>query len=124
MKKAKKRKLDFGESSKDAKHKKKPVKSITEKEDPSSQKEKEKIHNVYRHSIDESGNHTEEKSWPLEPDSIAGATEIESEIVFLVKWKNSAEASLVPSKIAHERCPQLVINFYEKHLNLRSPVSR
>lgn len=52
----------------------------------------------------------------LEPDKIIGATDVNGELAFLVQWKNSNKAMLIPSKLARQKCPQLVIDFYEQRL--------
>lgn len=52
----------------------------------------------------------------LEPEKIIGATDISGQLAFLVQWKNSNKAMLIPSKLARQRCPQLVIDFYEERL--------
>lgn len=52
----------------------------------------------------------------LEPEKIIGATDIKGELAFLIQWKNSQKAMLIPSKLARVKCPQLVIDFYEQRL--------
>ncbi|XP_065207210.1 chromobox protein homolog 5-like [Planococcus citri] len=51
----------------------------------------------------------------LEPDIILGASNVPGELMLLMQWKNG-ELELVCSKDAKEKCPQLVIDFYEKHV--------
>lgn len=48
-----------------------------------------------------------------EASDILGATDVEGKVHFLIKWKDSDRADLIPSTIANKRWPQIVIKFYE-----------
>lgn len=55
-----------------------------------------------------------------EPERIVGATNSGGELELLIKWKGTEYAELIPAKIANEKWPQLVIKFYEEHIQFNN----
>lgn len=50
------------------------------------------------------------------PERIIGSTVYEGGQKFLIKWKAIDDADLVSASEANEKCPELVIDFYQKHM--------
>lgn len=48
---------------------------------------------------------------------ILGATDSRGYLSFLIKWKGTNHASLVPAKVANVKIRQMVIQFYEKRMS-------
>jgi hypothetical protein len=52
----------------------------------------------------------------LVAEKIVGATN-NGGLIFLFKWVGEEELELVPASIARYKCPQMVIQFFEKHIS-------
>ncbi|VDN22059.1 unnamed protein product [Gongylonema pulchrum] len=52
----------------------------------------------------------------LDPEEILGATSVGGQLTFLIKWKGSERADMVPAAVANKKWPQLVIGFYEARI--------
>eukprot|EP00116_Pleurobrachia_bachei_P011198 sb/3471460/ len=49
----------------------------------------------------------------FEAEEIIGATDLDGQIMFNIKWKGADILDWVPSKEANVKCPQVVIKYYE-----------
>lgn len=52
----------------------------------------------------------------MEPEKILGATDDFGGVLVLVKWKGEEIADLVEIDEAMEKCPQLLVDFFEEKL--------
>jgi len=55
-----------------------------------------------------------------EAEEIIGATDLDGQIMFNIKWKNTDILDWVPAKEANVKCPQVVIKYYENCLTWKT----
>ena len=52
----------------------------------------------------------------LKPKKVVGVSEEKGQLFYTIEWVGEKEASLVASKVAKVKCPQLVIQFLQSKL--------
>lgn len=53
----------------------------------------------------------------LEAEKILGASDNNGRLTFLIQFKGVDQAEMVPSSVANEKIPRMVIHFYEERLS-------
>ena len=56
----------------------------------------------------------------LVAEKIIGASNSNGQLMFLIKWLDTNKSEWVYSQTANEKCPQVVIEFYQQHLRWKS----
>ncbi len=53
----------------------------------------------------------------LSPEKIIGVNQDNGMLQFLVKYKGADYMELLSNKLLREKCPELIINYYEAHIS-------
>jgi len=105
----------------------KKSKPIQDSEEKTSRKKEEKLEKYEESDNDEEndeedGDDDDEEvemtgfKRGLQAKKILGAIRIDDKLMFLIKWEGSNKQDLVSAKEANVKCPQIVINYYQKRL--------
>uniref|UniRef100_A0A1L8DWF3 Putative heterochromatin protein 1 n=1 Tax=Nyssomyia neivai TaxID=330878 RepID=A0A1L8DWF3_9DIPT len=113
-----KRKVDDDDSDDEGSKKSKKVKSSDEsdKDEKEPKKPAEKSKTKKSSKTDDNHKSKNGDTKDLVPETILGATDINGPLMFLIKWKGTEKAELIPAKEANLKFPQAVIAFYEQRL--------
>lgn len=66
----------------------------------------------------------QEETTTYEAEKILGATEIDGQMMFLLKWKDVEDGDLVPAYICYEKCPKLICKYYEERVVWDDPLPK
>jgi hypothetical protein len=94
-----------------------PSKGVEEKEQRESQREPRQTESIAEEMLSKTENNAETYSngfsRGLVPDAILGASKINGEPSFLIRWKGNYISEFVPTRIVYEYNPKMACYFYE-----------